>query len=235
MLFERARVALFLRLLGAALIACVIADAFDGVWRMHTGKLFPWRHLPGVPLYPVAVLVLEWGLGVVGGAMLLALQSCDWAVRLGLLASAMGLTQRFSNHRSLLLIVVAFVATVPLRLDDPDFAGQPRPNLALVRAQLLIVYAFSVLNKSAHGFLTGEGLMHLFAWSPLAARLMAWGVVLAEITTPTLLLLRPRIGVLAAIVLHVTMGLLLPNVWAFSFTMLAMAVLFGRAAERVRS
>jgi hypothetical protein len=225
--FGRVSVDWFLRLIGAALLACVVADAAGGTWRVHAGELFPWRHLPILPLYSSALLVVEWAIGAGAGALLLAGVRRTLAVRAGLVATAMGISQRFSNHRSLLLIVLAFVALGPPCFDEDAFEARPRPNLALVRAQLIVVYTFSVMNKVAHGFFAGDALTSLFGWTPGLARALAVGVIAGEILTPLLLLWRPTLGIAAAVVLHLAMALLLPNVWPFSLTMVAMALLFA--------
>ena len=62
----------FFILLGATLLVCVSEDIGSGVWRIHSGEIFPWRHMGFVPLYSPAGLVLEWiGLGL-GGVLIAA-------------------------------------------------------------------------------------------------------------------------------------------------------------------
>jgi hypothetical protein len=222
----RRQAAAFLCVLGSAIVACAASDGLLGAWRVQGGQLFPWRHLGGVPLYGHSLLVVEWLLGAVAGALLLARRRCDLAVKLALVATAMGISQRYSNHRALLLIVLVFVSLAPINLDVPGSYAAPRPAFGLVRAQLLLVYAFSVLNKMLSGFLAGDALRSLFAWH--AARPIAWGVLLAEVAVPILLLVRPRWGIALAVVLHVSMAVVLPSVWPFSLTMIAMALLFLR-------
>jgi hypothetical protein len=233
--FTRGQVDAFLFVLGASVVACAATDALLGAWSVHAGKLFPWRHLPGVPLYGTTLLAVEWAIGVTAGVALLAPPLRPWrdaAVRLAIVATAMGLSQRFSNHRSLLLIVLVFVALEPLPRPTPGKdATIERPSLALVRAQLLLVYAFSVVNKVAHGFLTGDALTTLFPslpWSAHRATLFSSFVVAAEVAVPVLLVVRARWGVVLCILLHASMAALLPSVTPFSLTMIAMASLFWR-------
>jgi hypothetical protein len=215
-----------LRLLGLAAIACAAADAWAGAWRVHGGELFPWRHLPGVPLYGRAMLTVEWALGVGGGIALAAGVARKAGLAAAIAATLLGLSQRYSNHRALLLIVLVFVALAPPDVDDPAFASRPHPNLALVRAQLVLVYAMSAVNKVLHGFLCGAVLASLFGWPLAVACPLSVALVAAEVAIPLLLLARPSIGVAAVVVLHGAMAWLMPNVAPFSVVMLAMAVAF---------
>jgi len=215
----------FLRMLGAALVACVATDAALGVWRVEAGELFPWRHVPGIPLYGDAGLVVEWALTGTAGLALLAGIRRALAVRVGLVGTLLALTQRYSNHRALLLIVLLFVAIAPPNVDAENFASEPRPNIALVRAQLLLVYASSAIGKIAHGFWTGAALTSLFGWGTFA-RIAAPAVIATEIAAPVMLLLRPRAGLALVVVLHTAMAVLLPSVLPFSLTMVAMSLLF---------
>jgi hypothetical protein len=232
--FDRWSVGACLRALGAALLACVATDAALGVRRVEAGELFPWRHLPGIPLYGTTGLVIEWALTGLGGLALLAGVQRALAVRIGLLGTLLALTQRFSNHRALLLIVLVFVAIAPPNLEAPSFAAEARPNLALVRAQLILVYASSAIGKIAHGFWTGAALASLFGWGTWA-RVAAPAVIVAEIAAPILLLLRPRAGLALVVALHTTMAILLPSVLPFSLTMIAMALLFVERRSKVVS
>ena len=223
----------FLRVLGLALLACVATDAWGGAWRVHSGELFPWRHLPFVALYSRSVLLVEWALGVGAGLALVSGARgarARAAVVIGLVATIMGLSQRFSNHRALVLIVLAFVALAPLSVGKPGEDGKSssraHPNLGLVRAQLVLVYATSALDKIAHGFLSGDALVTLFGTPRSLARPAAWGVVGAELLIPVVLCVSPRVGVAAVIGLHVAMAILLPSVWPFTLVMIAMALLF---------
>jgi hypothetical protein len=222
--FTPGQVDAFLSVLGASIVACVASDALFGAWGVHTGRLFPWRHPPGLPLYGRGLLLAEWGLGAIAGVLLIVRRWRDHAIRLAIVATLMGLSQRFSNHRSLLLIVLIFVSLAPVAPQRQPAADAPRPALALVRAQLLIVYAFSVVNKIAHGFLTGDALTSLFGWR--AARPLSFAVVAAEIAVPVLLVVRARWGITLCILLHASMAVVLPSVWPFSLTMIAMALLF---------
>ena len=73
----------------------------------------------------------------------------------------------------------------PPAVTAPSFDDAPHPALGLVRAQLVIVYAFSALNKLAHGFFRGDSLAILMQTSghslaPWGGAL-SWAVILAEL------------------------------------------------------
>ena len=69
--FDARAVAWFLRILGVALVADVAAEISAGVWGVHTGALYPWRHIDIIPLYPERGLAIEWTLRALAGAALL--------------------------------------------------------------------------------------------------------------------------------------------------------------------
>jgi hypothetical protein len=227
----------FYLVLGAALIARVGVDAVRGVWRIHSGELFPWRHLPGVPLYSTRWLLVEWMVSLAAGlAMVLGLR-LRLAVGVALLASIAGLSQRSSNQQSLMLIVLAFLAL------DPSGSGfsDPRrsPNISLVKSQLAIVYVFSALEKVLGGFLDGSALRNSMTDSPwlhgplLEAAFdgglltaLSCGLVLTEFALPVLLLRWPRLGVTAVALLHLAFAVVMPGVLPFGLLMLAMSLLF---------
>jgi hypothetical protein len=225
---DRSR-ASFFALLGCSILACIITDIQGGVWQIHSGAVFPWRHLPVFPVYSHATLIIEWICGAIGGALLIAHARSRNRMHaiigeaFALVATTMGLSQRFSNHRSLILIVLVFALVGGL--DDREGS-----NETPLRAQLVIVYAFSVINKFAHGFGSGDALVDLFGWSQDFARIASWSVVACEIAIPILLMARRRsmvrAGLVLAIVLHASMAILMPMVTAFSFVMIALAVLF---------
>jgi hypothetical protein len=231
----------FYLVLGAALMARVAVDAVRGVWRIHSGELFPWRHLPGVPLYSTRWLLVEWVASLAAGlAMVLGLR-LQLAVGVALLASIAGLSQRSSNQQLLMLIVLGFLAL------DPSGSGfsDPRrsPNISLVKSQLAIVYVFSALEKLLGGFLDGSVLRSSLsdsAWlrgTGLEARLasdpgvmtaLSGAVVFTELALPVLLLGWPRLGVAAVALLHLAFAVVMPGVLPFGLLMLAMSVLFLR-------
>jgi hypothetical protein len=225
--------------LGAALLAQVAVDAVGGVWRIHSGQLFPWRHLPGVPLYSTRGLLVEWLVSLGAGLCLVLGLRVPLAVGVALVACLLGLSQRMSNQQSLMLIVLAFLAL------NPCGAGfsvpQESPNIRLIKSQLVIVYVFSALNKLLSGFLDGSALRGLLledaGWGALVREIgtpiepvlmtaLSWGVVLAELVLPVLLLRRPRWGVAAVALLHASFAVALPGVLPFGLLMLAMSLLF---------
>jgi hypothetical protein len=224
---ESSQLRWFYRLLGAALVARLWTDEQSGIWRVHTGELFPWRHLPGIPLYSTSALLIEWSalalaaLGLLSGVQLRA------SLYLGVVAILMGLSQRYANQNVLLLLILVFAT---LRLMSPsDLATREpdSPNFALIRWQLWIVYGFSITNKLAHGFLSGDAIEALFGAGVSVSRLAAFGVVAAEALVPMLLSSgNERVGFCAAVLLHGTFALAMPGLWPFSFAMLSMAILF---------
>jgi hypothetical protein len=175
-------------------------------------------------------LVIEWALNGLAGLALVVGARRSLAVRVGLAGMLLALSQRFSNHGALLVIVLAFVALKPPDLASERFESEVRPNLGLVRAQLVIVYSASAFAKITHGFASGLALVTLFGWNPREAHVLATAVIVAEAGAPILLVLRPRAGLAAVALLHTTMAILLPSVWPFSLTMIALAALFAGPA-----
>lgn len=220
----------FYRLVGLALLAQVLTDAQANLWAVHTGKLFAWQHLPGVPLYSTRGLALEWLALTVAGLGLLTAVQRRWAVRLALLTVLVGLSQRYANHRALLAIALMFAGLRHLDPADAGQLGERHPNVALLRQQLVIVYAFSALNKLLHGFTDGHVLTLLLGLSPALARPAAWLVVAAELAAPLCLWQAPALGLVLVALLHVGFAEWMPSLWPFSFTMIALAVLFTREA-----
>lgn len=224
---ERCQLAWFYRLLGAALAVRLMTDVHAGIWYVHTGEFFPWRHLPSLPLYPPAVLLLEWLALAVAGIGLMSGRALRASLRLGLVATLMGLSQRYANQNVLLFLVVGFAN---LSVADPhELLIHTRyfPNFALIRIQLLLVYGFSILNKILHGFLTGDVLQALFGLGERLSQVGAWSVVLAEGLIPGLLCWgKSRWGLLVAVLVHCAFGVAIPGVWPFTLVMLAMVVLW---------
>ena len=67
---DRASVEAFYVLLGASLVVAVATDVRAGVWEVHTGRLFPWRHIGPFPLWSTRVLSVSWALlGAAGLAL----------------------------------------------------------------------------------------------------------------------------------------------------------------------
>ena len=223
----------FYRLLGLALISCVAEDVINGVWFIHTGQYFPWRHLSFVPLYSVPFLILEWGLLVLSGALILFERTRQNGLRLAVLFVFISISQRFSNHRSLILIVLVYLVASPRKM--------PQMGYRLIRYQLLIVYLFSALNKIDANFLSGRSLLALGhnvqgailpTWlvrgilSPPFATPLSWVVVGLEFVIPILLLQWPIVGLIFLLSLHAGFSLMMPAIWPFTFIMVAMGLLF---------
>jgi hypothetical protein len=234
--FDGRAVAWFLRLYGIALVVDVATEMQAGVWGVHTGALYPWRHLGIIPLYPARGLAIELGLRGVAGLLLAA---CPGRPRLVALAVRVlvpvlfvALLERYSNHGVLLLLIALFLSIKPPDLTRPAFDEETHPALGLVRAQLVIVYAFSALNKLTHGFASGDSLTNLLSLAPQSARFLSWGAIAAELALPILLLRFPRVGLAGVIVLHLGFALLVPGVWSFALAMIAMATLFRGGPRR---
>lgn len=222
--FHRENYVAFCRVFGAALVVNVVREIASGVWHVHTGRLYPYRHVGLFPLHPPPLLAAEWAVTACAGlAMVLGWRR--WAFRIVVFALLLTVFDRYSNHVALMLLVSLFVSFDPPRL-SADQDAFDSPNLALVRAQILIVYSFTAINKVAHGFLRGEALAHLVGWSLSFARAASWLVVAAEIAIPVLLLVAPRLGVAAIVVLHAAFIAWLPGLESFALTMVAVALLF---------
>ena len=220
----------FLRLYGLAVVVDVATEGWSGVWGVHTGALYPWRHLGILPLYPARGLAVEWALRVLGG-LALALGARDVrVVRLGVRVLVpvlfVAVLERYSNHGVLLFLLALFLSIAPPDLARPSFDAESHPALGLVRAQLVIVYAFSAINKVTHGFGRGDSLANLLALGAGPARALSLAVIAAELALPVLCHLRPRLGLAGVVVMHAGFALIVPGVWSFGIAMIAMATLY---------
>lgn len=231
----------FLRLFGVALLVDVATEITAGVWHVHAGHLYPWRHLGIIPLYPTSVLSVEWlTRGLAGLALALGAHSVKVvapAVRIAAVVLFVALLERYSNHGALLFLIAMFVSLAPPDVASSSFAELGHPALGLVRAQLVIVYVFSALNKLTHGFASGQSLGHLLggAISPGSAQALSWVVLATEVAIPVVLLRWPRAGIAMVVSMHLTFAALLPGVASFGLAMLAMAVLFVGSNEPPRA
>ena len=244
--FDARAVAWFLRLFGVALVVDVVAEIAAGVWHVHTGRFYPWRSLGIVPLYPASVLAVEWTVRAGAGLTLLAAATpakvVATAIRVAALVLFVAVLERYSNHGVLLFLVAFFLTLSPPDASAPDFRERPHPALGLVRAQLVIVYVFSALNKLAHGFGSGRSLGHLLGarlasgLSPALATALSVLVIATELAIPVVLVLRPRAGIALVVAMHAAFALLVPGVVSFGIAMTALAVLFAaRPASSSRS
>jgi hypothetical protein len=207
----------FYFLLGAALLAHVAQDLWAGIWELHAGRLFPWRHPGVVPLYPAPWLLLEWSVAVLAG-LGLWLERWRWpAACLGAAVFFVSCTQRFSNQKALLLICLVYLA----------LAGQRHlpAALRLLRWQIAIVYAFSALAQWRAGFLDGTTLEALGLGFGISVPL-SWAVVVAELLLPILLLRFSLLGFAGVLLLHLTFAFLMHGLWPFTLAMIALATLY---------
>ena len=240
--FDAQAVIGFLRLFGAALVVDVITEVMAGVWHVHTGRLYPWRNLGIVPLYPASVLAIEWALRAAAGFMLVMgarhAKLLSAAVRIAALELFVAVLERYSNHGVLLFLIAFFLTLAPLDVTAPSFGERDQPALGLVRAQLAIVYVFSAANKLAHGFAGGHSLANLFgsALAPgPAAQALSVLVIATELALPLVLLRWPRVGLAGVVAMHVGFAALVPGVASFGLAMIAMAVLFAAPSPSRRS
>ncbi|MBS2015679.1 MAG: hypothetical protein JST00_22515 [Deltaproteobacteria bacterium] len=227
----------FERLFGAALLAEIATQMASGVWRVHAGESYPWRHLGIIPLAPPSLLALEWALvALAASAIVVApahLRRLAWRALPPLLL--WGVLQRFSNHGSLFFMVSLFVAMAPPRVDRREaFEAEEHPNLGLVRAQIVVVYGFSAVAKLLHGFTSGASLVNLLGVAPSLAKAMSWGVIGVELALAALVMTRPRLALAGAVLLHASFALVLPNVLSFGVCMVSMAALWWRRAPAER-
>lgn len=199
-------VRVFRILFGLALVANVITEALSGVWHVHDGTFYPWHHLPFVGLYPAWALAVEWTITALAGVLFA--MGHRHAAKLAAVVLLVGLSQRYSNHAALLFLVALFSTL----------------DLGLVRAQILIVYGFGALNKIVHGFLSGDSLMNLLG----LPRPYSIVVVAAEVMLPILLVMRPRIGLVGVVAMHLAFSVFMPGLSSFALCMIAMAVLWIR-------
>lgn len=231
--FDARAVTWFLRLYGLALLVDVVTELAAGVWQVHTGRFYPWRHLGIVPLYPAGVLAVEWTLRAGAGLALLAgarrPKVVAGAVRVAALVLLVAVLERYSNHGVLLFLVALFLTLGPPDVTSADFDEREHPALGLVRAQLVIVYVFSAINKVAHGFGSGRSLVHLLggAISPGVGTALSLLVIATELAIPVVLVRRPRAGIVVVVAMHATFALLVPGVISFGVAMTALAVLFA--------
>lgn len=236
--FDARAVTWFLRLYGLALVVDVIGELAAGVWQVHTGRFYPWQNLGILPVYPAGVLAMEWALRAGAGLTLLAgarrVKVVGVAVRVAALVLFVVVLERYSNHAVLLFLVAFFLTLAPPDVTAPDFDAREHPALGLVRAELVIVYVFSAVNKVAHGFGSGRSLAHLLAGalSPALATWLSVLVIATELAIPVALVRRPRAGMVLVVTMHVAFALLVPGVISFGVAMTALAVLF---ANRPRS
>jgi hypothetical protein len=238
--FDARAVTWFLRIFGAAIVVDVFTELAAGVWYVHTGHFYPWRHVGIVPLYSASVLAVEWALRGAAGIALLALPGranvVAAAVRVAALVLFVAVLERYSNHGVLLFLVALFLSLAPPDVASASFDGAAHPALGLVRAQLVIVYVFSALNKLTHGFANGHSLSNLMGGALAAgpARALSWLVIAVELALPVVLWRWPRAGIAIAVAMHVAFSAMVPGVASFGLAMVAMAVLYARRAAPVR-
>ncbi len=215
-------------LFGLALVVEVVTDVTAGGWAVHTGALYPWRWIGLVPLYPTWLVALLWALTTASGAAIALGRLRGVARGVAAVATFSAVVERYSNHGVLLFLVALFLSIGDDDPSDPGWGERPHPSFGLVRAQLVLVYGTSALNKIVHGFASGQSLANLLGWDLSLARPLSLAVIAAELLLPVLLLLRPRVGLAGVVMLHLGFALVMPGLWSFGLAMTAAAVLFTR-------
>ncbi len=210
-----------LALLGAAQLAFVVVEAASGTWRVHAGALYPYRHLPGVPLVSTTWLGLEWCAAVVAGAWLASGRGVARATRWAAAVACWSITQRYTNGRALLCIALVSLALAPPRSGCTHAFG-------LLRAQLLLVYGMSVVHKLRAGFSSSPGIAALLGVEARWDGALGAATLFAELATPLALVFAPRAGLALAVAMHLLFAAALPFVAPFSLASLALACLFVR-------
>jgi hypothetical protein len=227
----------YYKLLGLTLLGLVTGEACAGRWFMHTGQLYPYRHVPLFPLYSTGGLAAEWATQTAAAVALWLGVRRPAAVWIAAAAVFATLTQRYSNHTTLIFIVLVLTGLEP-PLTDADLA---KPNVRLVRWQLAIVYVFSGLSKVLAGFLGGESLSNLYLvlrdpliphewlgplFRPPAVVGLSAAVVGFELLAPLILWWRPWAGIVLVGLFHAGITILMPAILPFGLIMLAMSVLY---------
>ena len=224
----------FYRFLSLTLCSCFIEDLACRVWFIHTGAYFPWRHLfHWIPLYPAPFLILEWACLLTSAFLILRPSQRRLGIYLASAVIFISLTQRFSNHRSLIFIVLFYLMLSPLT--------SLMNTLKMIRYQFMIVYLFSAFNKINSGFLSGDSLLALgtsirgsiipqtWVQSVLSTSFspaLSWITVFAEIVIPFLIIKKPWLGMSVLVLLHLSFSMLMPGIWPVTFIMIAMGCLF---------
>lgn len=228
---KKSNLRFFYGFLALALISRVLSDIFViHRWGIHGGELFPYRYgLIPVPLYPRWVLIIEWGMLIVGSAMVL-LNRIRWGVALMALGLTMSLTQMFQNQKALILIVL-----LALNLELLSDKNQKEASVKnFLQWQLILIYFFSAFHKILGPFAQGEVLqvmtekiLHLpINFNTSTFMVLSWVIIVAELVAPLLLFFRPRLGVILVVGLHVGRAAIMPDILAFSFVMIALSILF---------
>ncbi len=221
---------LFYRLLSLSLFSLLVEEFCAGTWEIHSGQLYPWRHFAFVPLYGTTWLFIEWLLLGVGALLLLFSRTRSWGTVFTGVSLVFGFSQRVSNHRLLMLLVLLYLVFFPVQL-----------KFKAVRYQLLLVYLFAAVHKMNAAFLSGEVFLFLSrathdSWAGdywvrqvLAgpeAHVLAWMIIGFELLIPVLLLRSPWFGFVGVGIMHLGFSLFIPGIWCYSFLMIAMASLF---------
>lgn len=224
----------FFVLLGLALLSRTLSDILMGRLGVATGELYRHRQRLDFPLYGPLVFILEIAILLCASWLFMSRVRVRLAAILMILGTLMSMTQLFQHQKMLFLIVGLGVVFVP--------GGMNAVSVYFLKAQLLIVYVFSVVSKVATGFLQSSDTFRAIEYSINGDRLrtfflapvlqylqempIGYLVVGLEIIVPLAILRAPRAGVLFAVILHMAMAILLSNVLPFSILMIALASLY---------
>ena len=204
----------------------VLSDIGLNRWGIHSGKIFPYRHISLMPVFPASVLVFEWSCAILG-SVLLVIKKERWGAILIAGSFLLSLSQMYQNQKVLILIVIATIAIQPV---DPRKPG----SVQFLKWQLILVYLFSAIEKMSDQFTSGETLRLIFHQvlnsslieNSFLLKAMSIGVILSEIMIPIILLKRPYWGFCAVISLHLGFAFVLPDIWPFTLVMIALSTLF---------
>ena len=244
--FDAPTLRLFYRLLGATLLALPVWEWRAGRWAVNAGTLYA-RRWPMFGLCSTTWLAVEWSALLLCGAALALGFGRRLAARVACVFMLLSVCQAYMNQKALLFLILLYLSFAPPDPEQPGVESASWPNVALIRWQIVIVYAVSALAKLRAGYWDGlslralfellprlpEGgwlparpMLALFAAHPSSAAALSCAVIAAELALPVLLIRRPRLGVAAVALLHASFMLFMPGLLVFSLASLTAASLF---------
>jgi hypothetical protein len=217
---------IFYSLLAVAIVTRFFCDFLNERWRIHSGEIFPIRHIEFFPTYSTSMLCLEWGVTLIG-AILFTTNKIRWGALLVSLSYVMSLTQMYQNQKFLILIIMFALAVQPLDLQRAN-------SLRFLKWQMLLIYLFTAVQKIFDQFISGDTLRILFLdvlkingiANPKLFHGLSVVVIATELSVPLLLLKKPWWGVAVVTGMHLSFAILMPDIWPFTLTMIALSFLF---------
>ncbi|MBP9680457.1 MAG: hypothetical protein KBD76_03545 [Bacteriovorax sp.] len=235
-------------MLSLSLLILISEEIYAKRWLLHRGILYP-RFFLLKPITFITYPFIEWIIIAFCSIAIWIKKYRFWAIRIAFITIIPSSLMVFSNHKFLFLMVLFFLSiTYQDAPSKENISCSDLPGLSLVKIQLVIVYYISVVQKLSENFVSGDSLRNLLIFitrMPDGAMLpssvhhfliqnnqfcsiLAAGTILAEILIPLLLNKKPILGLIILIALHTALSFLMPGVWAFSFIMFSMGVLFLR-------